>query len=268
MLTIETKRRGLTLIEVLVVIAILGVLMALMLPAIHAAREAMRRSSCSNNLHQLGVALQMHHEAQRSFPLGSDMLTLTEHSWSTLLLPYLEEQKLFDRFEFTERWDDEYANKAASETELPIFICPSAGERFPGKTSYGGIIGTNLTGLKFGYGPTDAFGCGTLITLTPMQQYPVSHRKITDGLSKTIAVSEAGDRPATAGAGHWACGRNCLGQLEDEISVLAGRGVSSDHAAGANVLFADGHVTLITEELDRKILGAYCTRNGGEIIPQ
>src|SRR4051812_35732958 len=96
------RRRGFTLIELLVVIAIIGVLIALLLPAVQAAREAARRSQCSNNLKQIGVALHNYHTSTNSFPLGGSknnrVYQATGESydpWTTWsahgqLLPYME----------------------------------------------------------------------------------------------------------------------------------------------------------------------------------
>src|SRR6187551_3780169 len=103
----RTKPRpGFTLIELLVVIAIIGVLIALLLPAVQAAREAARRSQCTNNLKQIGVALHNYHSATDTFPMGGSRNPFdppasydgdpTWSSWSAhaLLLPYLEQQPL------------------------------------------------------------------------------------------------------------------------------------------------------------------------------
>ncbi|MGC4004414.1 MAG: DUF1559 domain-containing protein [Pirellulales bacterium] len=100
------RKRAFTLVELLVVLAIVGILLALLLPAVQMAREAGRRTQCANNLHQLGTAVQTFHEAQRAvptyngiFPAGKNALQATAPrsvygSWFVHLLPYVEEQKL------------------------------------------------------------------------------------------------------------------------------------------------------------------------------
>ena len=100
------QRRGFTLVELLVVIAIIGILVALLLPAVQAAREAARRASCTNNLHQIGVALHNYHSAKKVFPYGAndgDCEAKTPDrqvmAWRTMLLPYMENQPLFDQLQ-------------------------------------------------------------------------------------------------------------------------------------------------------------------------
>jgi prepilin-type N-terminal cleavage/methylation domain-containing protein len=91
----RTAKRGFTLVELLVVIAIIGVLVALLLPAVQAAREAARRSQCQNNLKQIGLGLQMHHDVKKAFPSGANM---GEGSmWSYFILPYMESTNEFAR---------------------------------------------------------------------------------------------------------------------------------------------------------------------------
>ena len=99
-----TKNAGFTLVELLVVIAIIGILVALLLPAVQAAREAARRTSCTNNLKQVGLALLNYHDVRKQFPLGSYTAVEEDHpaeedglGWATQILPQLEEQPLFDR---------------------------------------------------------------------------------------------------------------------------------------------------------------------------
>src|SRR4051794_11141953 len=99
------QRRGFTLVELLVVIAIIGILVALLLPAIQAAREAARRSGCSNNLKNLGLAVLNHHDVMKHFPVNMGSYIGGESpkeqpgvGWILNTLPQLEEQPLFDQF--------------------------------------------------------------------------------------------------------------------------------------------------------------------------
>src|SRR2546427_5297251 len=91
-------RSGFTLVELLVVIAIIGVLVALLLPAVQAAREAARRMSCSNNLKQLSLALHNYESTFSSLPPAG--IDTNQMSWVVMLLPYMEQQPLFDKFNF------------------------------------------------------------------------------------------------------------------------------------------------------------------------
>src|SRR6476661_8000751 len=96
--------RGFTLVELLVVIAIIGILVALLLPAVQAAREASRRSSCQNKLHQIGIAMHNFHAAHNVFPYGAndgDCEAKTPGretmAWRTKLLPFMENQPMYDQ---------------------------------------------------------------------------------------------------------------------------------------------------------------------------
>ncbi|MEC8737545.1 MAG: DUF1559 domain-containing protein, partial [Planctomycetota bacterium] len=115
MLTIHPSKAarngGFTLIELLVVIAIIGVLVALLLPAVQTAREAARRSSCTNNLKQLGIGLHLHHDTQKKFPPGGIWWTNSPsntNAWSKnrgsllyYILPYMELNSVYDQFDPT-----------------------------------------------------------------------------------------------------------------------------------------------------------------------
>jgi prepilin-type N-terminal cleavage/methylation domain-containing protein len=130
-------RRGFTLVELLVVITIIGILIALLLPAIQAAREAARRMQCSNNLKQIGAAMHMHLEAKGSFPdgyfwrqAGDTRTGGHEATWVTFLLPYIEQQSLFDGADFIVRsfgdvssWT--HPNATVVSTNLATMKCPS-----------------------------------------------------------------------------------------------------------------------------------------------
>src|ERR1051326_1089898 len=99
----ESKKRSFTLVELLVVIAIIGLLVALLLPAIQSAREAARRTGCTNNLKQIALALLNYHDVHQQFPLGSYSAVQEDHpaeedglGWATQILPQLEEQPIYD----------------------------------------------------------------------------------------------------------------------------------------------------------------------------
>ncbi|MDZ4658300.1 MAG: DUF1559 domain-containing protein [Bythopirellula sp.] len=126
------KLRGFTLVELLVVIAIIGVLVALLLPAIQAARESARRNQCVNNLKQMGLALQMHHDAKQLFPQGRNGKspgpgTATSPlavSWAFELLPYIEQVAIHRSLVKTARVDDPQ-NATAMRSPVSVYYCPS-----------------------------------------------------------------------------------------------------------------------------------------------
>ncbi len=116
-------------------IAIIGVLVALLLPAIQAAREAARRTSCNNNLKQLGLAILNFNDSKKHLPVSNrpaGSTTAPRYSWSTLMLPFFEEQNIFDQYDFTQNWDFPTAvtphamsNAGLVGRRLPVFECPS-----------------------------------------------------------------------------------------------------------------------------------------------
>lgn len=127
-----SQRRGFTLVELLVVIAIIGILVALLLPAVQFAREAARRMSCQNNLKQIGLALQLYHDAYKQYPpgalgpTGSASAAEKLHTWCALTLPFVEQSSLQNTYDFHVRFD--HANNAAAVAQvLPVFLCPTMG---------------------------------------------------------------------------------------------------------------------------------------------
>src|SRR5688572_8151721 len=142
----RTAALGFTLVELLVVVAIVGVLMAMLLPAIQLAREAARRTSCINNLRQIGVAAHMYHDVNGAFPPGGvspgPCCSVESYtSWTIQILPFLEKKDYYDRYEQgeTNEWNakagrlsflqanlDEGAKKAKPRPYfMPIYSCPS-----------------------------------------------------------------------------------------------------------------------------------------------
>ncbi|MGL6197213.1 MAG: DUF1559 domain-containing protein [Thermoguttaceae bacterium] len=132
---------GFTLVELLVVIAIIGILIGLLLPAVQAAREAARRMACSNNLHQIGIAMHNYHETQGSFPAGQisgvSWDSCTNFGWAALTLPFIEQTNLGSQLDFTvsiidgadENGVGVSGNAKLAATLVPTFLCPSDSDR-------------------------------------------------------------------------------------------------------------------------------------------
>ncbi len=142
MLRKRATRRGFTLVELLVVIAIIGILVALLLPAVQAAREAGRRSSCGNNLKQLGLAMHTYNDAKKMFPPGGANDQTTNgwgtagpgglawgSSWNVYILPQLEQSAIFDRYDFSggSGWGTAagFNTFRLHNVNLNVFQCPS-----------------------------------------------------------------------------------------------------------------------------------------------
>ena len=222
---------GFTLVELLVVIAIIGLLIALLLPAIQAARETARRSSCTNNLKQLGLALQNHANTKRTFPMGAQTQLDTilpvvngvtygrrRWSWSVYVLPFLEQQPLYDvqwRHYQSSTWQDGGSDgSSASYTDLPQkgtfvngFICASDPTN-PKLFSQDGPSNPNNQGFHGNYllnAGSQAFGT-TSANSSQLNgiSFPLSAvtlKDVTDGLSKTLAGSEIMLIPEPVGGG-------------------------------------------------------------------
>jgi prepilin-type N-terminal cleavage/methylation domain-containing protein len=218
------RNRGFTLVELLVVIAIIGILIALLLPAVQAAREAARRSQCSNNLKQIGLALQNYHDTFQTFPPGG--LGVRGAAWTVFILPYMEQGPAYGRMVFGDHtsWpmqgsDAPHYNWAVcNELRVNAYSCPSSPlprtrtqttatntASLPGAPTsityqlinYVGIGGVvidpetlDLTGTTGSYGR--AATNGVLHTVV-RPAVPVRMADITDGTSNTITVGEQGN---------------------------------------------------------------------------
>jgi prepilin-type N-terminal cleavage/methylation domain-containing protein/prepilin-type processing-associated H-X9-DG protein len=222
--------RGFTLIELLVVIAIIGVLIALLLPAVQAAREAARRAQCTNNLKQLGLALQNYADANRVLPasalniLDFPSTTLTRENTSVFvrLAPYMEQQAAFNAFNFSLRWIHA-ENTTVAGVGSSVLWCPSDAEasqtqrvsgiyRVPtgtsvpqAYTSYGGIVGTWYLRLSPSVDGTLYAGRKASLNGTIYHDSATTFAEIRDGTSNTMVMGEHGHgylNPSTADQFH------------------------------------------------------------------
>jgi prepilin-type N-terminal cleavage/methylation domain-containing protein len=125
------RKRGFTLVELLVVMVIIGILIGLLLPAIQAVREAARRSSCSNKMKQLGAAVANHESGLRNYPAGATYTKVPlrwGYSWLVEILPYLEHQQLYDDIKAYDRKNptaDQAINPVAYQSRPAPLICPT-----------------------------------------------------------------------------------------------------------------------------------------------
>ncbi|MCG8451037.1 MAG: DUF1559 domain-containing protein [Pirellulales bacterium] len=196
--------RGFTLVELLVVIAIIGVLIALLLPAIQAAREAARRSQCLNNLKQLGLALQMHHDTYRYLPVEPDGpdgegfkiggAAGNEQSMVMYqMMPFLEQSNLFKLYDPKAKIT-EPANYPVLQADVSTLRCPSSESFFmrcgDGTCYSWGGDRKGSYGVNFGYGTLGEVVNNDARRGPWYMGAKINYRRITDGLSNTMAHME------------------------------------------------------------------------------
>jgi hypothetical protein len=243
----------------LVVIAIIGILIALLLPAVQSAREAARRAHCLNNLRQMGLALHGYHDTAGSFPPGGWLRRPGEPmrwlAWSALLLRHLEQQALYDSLNLAVPYDHS-ANTTGSQVVLSVYLCPTSRrdqDRVSGRGAcdYGGIYGERITSPN---NPPKG----------PMlydRAFPIA--SIRDGTSQTIFIAE----DSAWADGQWIFARNVFDQA---FAINKGpafeNDIRSDHPGGALAVFGDGSARFLKETMALRPLAALCTRAGGEVI--
>jgi len=242
-MTISKNRGGFTLVELLVVIAIIGTLVGLLLPAVQSAREAARRSACSNNSKQLGLGLLNFESARKRLPAANTGSAATYasntsgYSWITQILPFLEETNLYTTMSSNSTRFSVWSSTNGSATSLPQLVCPSfAGNKSNGSATSSGAAITNYKGAAgAGYTtgvPLSANNLGGVLTAerygseSTAPYTGITLAMITDGTSKTFAVAES--REEAYGA--WTNGNHAW------VTAGTGSGASATATTASNVV--------------------------------
>jgi hypothetical protein len=226
----------------LIVLIVLGVgavcavpiLIALLLPAVQAAREAGRRVQSQNNMKQIAIAMLNYHDAMGEFPpaVVNDANGQPLYSGRVLLLPYMEQQGIYEQFDQNSAWNSP-ANMALSQQTLPVFTDPSSRRTTPGQTDYLFVVGQ---GTAF-----DGQG-------------KVSMGKIRDGSSNTMFLVEVKDSGVS-----WA--------QPSELNISQPMPLpTGNHPRGNLAAFFDGSTRFIVDSIDPNVVRQLSTSDGGEVV--
>ncbi len=227
-------------------IMIVAVLIALLMPAAQFAHGGRAREHCKYNLKAIGLALHGYHDKYGCFPPAylTDAEGRPSHSWRVLLLPFLDQEKLYKEYRFDERWDSHHNRLLADRLE-GVFNCwlerGSKGSPEARMTSFVAVVGPD--------------------TVWPGRQ-PVKISDITDGIHTTLMVVEVAKSEI-----QWMEPRDLsFADIDFTLNNRSRFGISSGHAKGVNALYADGHVGFLPESLPAKTIRALLTRAGGELV--
>ena len=301
------SRPAFSLVELLVVIGIVSILMSLLLPAVQAAREAARGVQCRSNLKQIGLGVHAYHDGQGVLPTSMGPFDhgprpakqKNGKGWITSILPYLEEQALFDRLAVGFSGDflsgggmKKLECRGAMRTPVGLLHCPSdpsvhtnSSTQFQWEgievalTSYKGSLGDTRIGgslsIHAGSEPDcHAIGrCNGLFWRITYQE-PKGLADIADGTSKTFLVGEDVPEHNSHSAAYYANGdyASCHAPLNymphpprplEWYNVISFR---SRHAGGAHFCFADGSVRFMGQSVDLAVYRGLSTRNGREVL--
>jgi hypothetical protein len=216
-------------------LCVIPVLVALLLPAVQAAREAARRMQASNHLKQLGLAMHNYHDTYQTLPpaVVTDENGKPLYSGRVLLLPFMEQQALYDQFDKTQAWDSA-ANIELSKRDLQVFTDPSSAKRIAGQTDFLFVVGK-----------------GTLFEPPPTG---MGFQSITDGTSNTMFMVEIKNSGI-----HWAEPRDL--DISQPMPLPPG-----NHPNINMAVFYDGHTAAIAKNTPPTTVRELATCAGGEVI--
>ncbi len=292
----EKHKKAFTLVELLVVIAIIGILIALLLPAVQAAREAARRTQCSNNLKQVALAIHVHHDILKSFPRSGSRFEdihswFRSQSWTWIarILPYIEQNNLYEMGNIDE---GHFLNNPVISKSIPEFFCPSDTasvespstvaidsnfwDRAPGGlTNYKASSGSNWPWGLFVYtgtnGTADPFwGIPDGVFSSSDIRFSRTMRDVTDGTSQTYMIGE--DIPSINKWSYWFFADGIAStsaippNLMDPLDWHDAFSFRSRHPGGLQFAFVDGSVRFIEESITTRIYRELSTIQGGETI--
>lgn len=209
----------------------LGVLAGLLIPAVQASREAARRMQSSNNMKQIQLALINYESVYKYFPPAYtvDASGQRLHSWRTLILPYMEQQTLYDQIDLTKPWDDP-VNRQFADIDLPFYMCPST-ELGPGMTIYVAVVD-----------PSGVFSGPQGCKLS----------QIIDGSSNTLSVVET----APANAVSW------FSPEDIDMQTFINHGTAQmAYVGGTHCAMVDGSVHFMSDSADPNTQQALVTKD-------
>jgi prepilin-type N-terminal cleavage/methylation domain-containing protein/prepilin-type processing-associated H-X9-DG protein len=304
----RTKRSAFTLIELLVVIAIIAILIAMLVPAVQKVREAASRTTCQNNLKQMGLAIHNYHDVNKAMP--ASRVGPQHATWFVQILPYVEQSALYRQWDLSKSYYQQ--TPAVQNALVALYVCPTRRTDAMASTQYE-VSSTGIPDSQEHPGTQGDYACNggqfyNAIVDHPLCQGPMCYanstvngagqivntqsqtamRDITDGMSNTFLVGEKHSARSKWGQSGptWGEGSIWNGDFPRNFSRIAGQtkwnlGQGPDDLAGpfhckfgswhtgvCQFVFADGHVAALSNGVDMDTLQKLACRNDGQVIPE